>query len=242
MKTLRFDIITIFPGMFVSPFDESILKRAREKGILDIRVHDLRDYTLDKHRKVDDYPFGGGVGMIMSVEPIARAMEAVKGDRDGVHTILLTPGGRRFDQAKAAELARMDELILVCGRYEGVDERVNQYFVDEEISIGDYVLSGGEIPAMALVETISRLVPGVLGDETSAVEESFSASLLEYPQYTRPQDFRGHKVPEVLISGHHQNIRDWQREQALRKTARLRPDLLQKTGVTDREKEEILRG
>ncbi|MFQ5673743.1 MAG: tRNA (guanosine(37)-N1)-methyltransferase TrmD [Nitrospinales bacterium] len=231
MKKLRFDIISIFPGLFDPLLNESILKRARDRGIVEVQAHNLRDYSLDKHKKVDDYPFGGGPGMVMGVEPIARAIESVKRGQPGAHTILLSPRGERFDQEKARRLAQRNAIILVCGRYEGVDERVGRFFVDEEISIGDYVLSGGEIPAMVLLEAVSRLVPGVLGDETSALEESFSSPLLEYPQYTRPRDFRGYKAPDVLVSGDHRKIRDWQREQALKKTARVRPDLLKKENV-----------
>ena len=226
MRTLRFDIVSIFPGMFESPFGDSIIQRAREEGLLDLRVHDLRDYSLNKHRKVDDTPFGGGVGMVMNVEPIARVITAIKKEVPETRTILLSPGGRPFDQEKAWELSRLPSLTLICGRYEGVDERVRLHFVDEEISIGDYVLTGGEIPAMVLVEAISRLVPGVLGDPESVVEESFTGELLEYPQYTRPRDYQGFKVPEILISGDHKKIRDWQKAEALKKTARVRPDLL----------------
>ena len=226
MRTLRFDIVSIFPGMFESPFGDSIIQRAREEGLLDLRVHDLRDYSLNKHRKVDGTPFGGGVGMIMNVEPIARVITAIKKEVPETRTILLSPGGRPFDQEKAWELSRLPSLTLICGRYEGVDERVRLHFVDEEISIGDYVLTGGEIPAMVLVEAISRLVPGVLGDPESVVEESFTGELLEYPQYTRPRDYQGFKVPEILVSGDHKKIRDWQKAEALKKTARVRPDLL----------------
>lgn len=236
MRTLRFDIITIFPGMFESPFNESILHRARQQGLLDIRIHNLRDYSLNKHKKVDDYPFGGGVGLVMNVEPISRAIDDVKKQTPNARTILMSPGGKPFNQKKAWELSREKNLILVCGRYEGVDERVHLHCVDEEISIGDYVLSGGEIPAMTVVDTVSRLIPGVLGDENSVMEESFSDPLLEYPQYTRPRDFNGHKVPEVLFSGHHKNIQDWQRQQALKKTARVRPDLLKKLELSDQDK------
>ena len=236
MRTLRFDIITIFPGMFESPFDESILQRARQQGLLDIRIHNLRDYSLNKHKKVDDYPFGGGVGLVMNVEPISRAIDDIKKQIPNARTILMSPGGKPFNQEKAWELSREENLILVCGRYEGVDERVRLHCVDEEISIGDYVLSGGEIPAMAVVETVSRLIPGVLGDENSVVEESFSHPLLEYPQYTRPRDFKGYKVPEVLVSGNHKNIQDWQRQQALKKTASVRPDLLKKLELSDQDK------
>ncbi len=213
--------------MFESPFGDSIIQRARAEGLLDIRVHDLRAYSLNKHKKVDDTPFGGGVGMVMNVEPIARAIAAVKEEVPETRTILLSPGGRPFNQKKAWKLSRLPGLTLVCGRYEGIDERVRMHFVDEEISIGDYVLTGGEIPAMVLVETISRLVPGVLGDPESIVEESFSSDLLEYPQYTRPQDYQGLKVPEVLVSGDHKKIRDWQKAEALKKTTRVRPDLLE---------------
>jgi tRNA (guanine37-N1)-methyltransferase len=212
--------------MFESPFGDSIIQRAREEGLLDLRVHDLREFSLNKHKKVDDSPFGGGVGMVMNVEPFARAIAEVKKEVPETRTILLSPGGRPFDQEKAWELSRLPSLTLICGRYEGVDERVRLHFVDEEISIGDYVLTGGEIPAMVLVEAISRLVPGVLGDPESVVEESFTGELLEYPQYTRPRDYQGFRVPEILVSGDHKKIRDWQKAEALKKTARVRPDLL----------------
>ncbi|MCF8721328.1 tRNA (guanine37-N1)-methyltransferase [Nitrospina gracilis Nb-211] len=226
MKTIRFDIITIFPGMFASPFNESILKRAQEQGLVQIGVHDLREHTLDKHNRVDDYPFGGGAGMVMGVEPIDRAVQSVKQQSPNAHTILLSPSGRPFDQAKAWELSKKEALILVCGRYEGVDERVRECVVDEDLSVGDYVLSGGEIPAMVLVEAVSRLVPGVIGDETCLEEESFSQGLLEYPQYTRPRDYKGWTVPDVLTSGDHKKIRDWQKDEARKKTRQNRPDLL----------------
>ena len=228
MRTLRFDIVSIFPGMFASPFGDSIIKRAREAGLLDIYVHDLRDYSLNKHRKVDDSPFGGGVGMVMNVEPIARAITAVKKEVPETRTILLSPGGRPFDQEKAWELSSLPSLTLICGRYEGIDERIRLHYVDEEISIGDYVLTGGELPAMVLVEATSRLLPGVLGDPESVVEESFHDDLLEYPQYTRPRDYEGLKVPEILVSGDPKKIRDWQKAEALKKTAQVRPDLLEK--------------
>ena len=228
MRTLRFDIVSIFPGMFESPFGDSIIQRAREEGLLDIRLHDLRDYSLNKHRKVDDNPFGGGVGMVMNVEPIARAIDVVKKEVPETRTILLSPGGKPLDQEKAWELSRLTSLTLICGRYEGVDERVRLHYVDEEISIGDYVLTGGELPAMVLVETVSRLLPGVLGDPESVVEESFHDDLLEYPQYTRPQDYEGYKVPEVLVSGDPKKIHDWQKSEALKKTMQVRPDLLEK--------------
>ena len=214
--------------MFDSPFGDSIIQRAREAGLLDIHVHDLRDYSLNKHRKVDDSPFGGGVGMVMNVEPIARAITAVKKEVPETRTILLSPGGRPFDQEKAWELSSLPSLTLICGRYEGIDERIRLHYIDEEISIGDYVLTGGELPAMVLVEAISRLLPGVLGDPESVVEESFHDDLLEYPQYTRPRDYEGLKVPEILVSGDPKKIRDWQKAEALKKTAQVRPDLLEK--------------
>ena len=227
MKTIRFDIISIFPGMFNSPFRESLLSKAQDKGIVEIRTHDLREYTLDKHNRVDDAPFGGGVGMVMNIEPIDRALEAVKKDRPKAYSIMLSPGGYRFDQKKAWELSRKDEIILVCGRYEGFDERVSE-LVDEELSIGDYVMNGGEVPAMVVVETVARLIPGVIGDEQSLAEESFSSDMLEYPQYTRPREYKGHVVPEVLVSGDHKKIEEWKRQEALKKTAKYRPDLVRK--------------
>jgi len=196
--------------------------------LLDIQVHNLRDYTLNKHRKVDDTPFGGGVGMVMNVEPIARALETIKKDVPKAKRILLSPGGSPFNQKKASELSSQENLILICGRYEGVDERIRLHFVDEEISIGDYILTGGEIPAMVLVEAVSRLIPGVLGDSESIVEESFSDGMLEYPQYTRPRDYKGFKVPDVLVSGDPKKIRAWQKTEALKKTESVRPDLLEK--------------
>ena len=227
MKTRQFDIITIFPEMFESPFGESILKRAQDQELLNISLHDLRKYTLDKHRKTDDHPFGGGVGLIMNVDPIVRAIETVKESKPEARSILLSPGGKSFNQKMAWELSREENLIFVCGRYEGVDERVLN-FVDDAISIGDYVMAGGEIPAMVLIESISRLIPNVVGDESSLVEESFECNRLEYPQYTKPREFRGFKVPDILLSGHHEKIQDWQLKEALKKTAEIRPDLLSK--------------
>lgn len=227
MKTRQFDIITIFPEMFESPFGESILKRAQDQELLNINLHDLRKYAIDKHRKTDDHPFGGGVGLIMNVDPIVRAIEAIKETKPRARSILLSPGGKSFNQKMAWELSREEDLIFVCGRYEGVDERVLN-FVDDAISIGDYVMAGGEIPAMVLIEAISRLIPNVVGDESSLVEESFESNRLEYPQYTKPREFRGLKVPDILLSGHHKKIQDWQLEEALKKTAEIRPDLLGK--------------
>ncbi len=213
--------------MFDSPFAESILKRAQENKLIDLHFHDLREHTLDKHRNVDDYPFGGGAGMVMNVEPIDRALTAIKEIRPQTHSILLTPSGKLFCQTKAWELSLKKDIVLICGRYEGVDERV-RLLVDDEISVGDYVLSGGEIPAMTVVDAVSRLVPGVLGDEESLNEESFSEGLLEYPQYTRPQNYKGWQVPEVLLSGNHKEIANWRREESLKKTETNRPDLFKK--------------
>lgn len=227
MKTRQFDIITIFPEMFESLLGESILKRAQDQELLNISLHDLRKYTLDKHRKTDDHPFGGGVGLIMNVDPIVRAIETIKESKPEARSILLSPGGKSFNQKMAWELSREENLIFVCGRYEGVDERVLN-FVDDAISIGDYVMAGGEIPAMVLIESISRLIPNVVGDESSLVEESFEYNRLEYPQYTKPREFRGLKVPDILLSGHHEKIQDWQLKEALKKTAEIRPDLLSK--------------
>ena len=225
MKTRQFDIITVFPRMFESPFGERILKRARDQGLVKINLHDLREYSLDKHRKTDDHPFGGGVGLIMNVDPIVRAIEAVKKTKPDSRSILLSPGGRPFNQKMAWKLSREENLTFICGRYEGVDERVLN-FVDDSISIGDYVMAGGEIPTMVLIETISRLIPNVVGDETSLLEESFEGNRLEYPQYTKPREFRGLKVPDILLSGHHKKIQNWQLKEALKKTAKVRPDLL----------------
>jgi tRNA (guanine37-N1)-methyltransferase len=233
---MKFDILTLFPEMFDGPFRESILKRGQEAGALEIRIHDLREHTLNKHGKVDDYPFGGGAGLVMNVEPIDRALQAIRQDRPQAWVILLSPGGRRFDQARARELAGKEELVLICGRYEGVDERVAQTLVDEELSIGDFVLSGGEVAAMAVVDAVGRLVPGVLGDPASLSEESFNEGLLEYPQYTRPREYKGKTVPEVLVSGDHAKIKSWQRREALKKTARNRPDLLNNLRLTEEDR------
>jgi len=221
---VRIDILTLFPGLFHGAFDESIVKRAREKGLVEIYIHDIRDYTHDKHRKVDDRPFGGGPGMILKPEPVFECVEKI--GAEGCPLIYLTPQGERFSQKKAEELSRRERLILLCGHYEEIDERIRTALVAEEISIGDYVLSNGEIPAMVVVDCVVRLIPGVLGDPQSAEEESFADGLLDYPQYTRPAEFRGMKVPEVLVSGNHQEIREWRKEKALERTKRARPDLL----------------
>ena len=224
------DIITIFPEVFRPYLDSSILGIAQEKGKLEIRLHNLRDYTLDKHRKVDDRPFGGGPGMILTPEPVFRAVEAIKQTRDkrqpAAKVILLTPQGKTLNQKLAEKLSKRKHLILICGRYEGVDERVVKSLVDEEISIGDYILSGGELAALVLTDSLARLLPGVLGHKDSNVRESFSNNLLEYPQYTRPADFRGLRVPRVLLSGDHKKIEEWRKHQAVEITKKKRPDLL----------------
>lgn len=225
---MRIDILTIFPEMFEGVLGVSMLGRARQSGLIDVRVHNIRDYTDNKHRKTDDYPFGGGAGMIMMAQPIFDCVDAVLGG-ETARKILLSPRGKTLTQKTARVLATEERLLLLCGHYEGVDERV-MTIMDEEISIGDYVLTGGELPAMVLTDCVCRLIPGVLGSEESAADESFSDSLLEYPQYTRPAEFRGMAVPEVLLNGHHANIVAWRREQARLKTALNRPDLLTESG------------
>ena len=226
---MRIDVLTLFPGMFSGPLDESIVGRARERGLIDLHIVNLRDFAHDRHQTVDDRPFGGGPGMLLKPEPLFEAVESLADSATRV--ILLAPGGRRFTQSTARELAQCERLLLVCGSYEGFDERVREQLADDEISIGDFVLTNGALPAMVLIDAVTRLIPGVLGDDESSREESFSVGLLEYPQYTRPAEFRGMKVPEVLLSGHHEEIAKWRREQALRKTESLRPDLLVATGV-----------
>ncbi|MEW6274092.1 MAG: tRNA (guanosine(37)-N1)-methyltransferase TrmD [Bacillota bacterium] len=231
-------ILTLFPEMFAGPFDASIIKRAREKGLIKIDLVNIRDFSKNKHRTVDDAPFGGGPGMVMAAEPVFEAVDWLK--RQNVKTeriILLSPAGRPFNQALARELSREKTLILICGHYEGIDERVREHLVTEEISIGDYVLTGGELPAMVVVDAVARLLPGVLGRDASAAEESFSNSLLEYPHYTRPREYRGCPVPEVLLSGHHEQIRAWRRRQALLRTLENRPDLLRGANLTSEDKQ-----
>jgi tRNA (guanine37-N1)-methyltransferase len=220
-------VVTIFPELFASPLAAGILRRARELGILRVSLVDLREYTNDRHRTTDDYPYGGGQGMVMKVEPIADALDAIAAGVPNAHRVLLTPRGRRLDHAGVAALARHRDLVLICGRYEGVDERVHAY-VDEEISIGDYVLSGGEPAALVLIDAVTRLLPGALGNAASAPAESFATGLLEHPQYTRPESFRGQDVPPVLLSGDHAAIAAWRDQSARALTARLRPDLLEK--------------
>jgi tRNA (guanine37-N1)-methyltransferase len=221
---MKIDVLTLFPAMFAGPLDESIIKRARKKGLLDLKVHDLRDWTHDRHRTVDDRPFGGGPGMLMKPEPIFEAVESLR--RDESKVILLSPAGRKFDQQIARQLAEQNDLLLVTGHYEGFDERLRRSLADDELSIGDYVLTNGALPAMVVIDAVTRLLPGVLGDDESSRDESFSQGLLEYPQYTRPAEFRGMKVPDVLISGNHAEIEKWRREQARLRTKQRRPDLL----------------
>ncbi len=233
---MRIDIITIFPEVFEPVLSSSMLGRAAEKGLAQFVIHDLRDYTTDAHRTVDDYPFGGGPGMVMKPEPFFRAHEAVTAaDTRPATTVLLCPQGTPFRQRTAVELAHAERLILLCGRYEGFDERIRS-LADLELSIGDYVLTGGELPAMVIVDAVTRLVPGVLGDASSAEEESFSMGLLEYPQYTRPSSYAGRDVPDVLVSGDHARIDRWRREQAVIRTAQRRPDLLGDLDLSDDER------
>ena len=221
---MKIDVLTLFPGMFGGPLDESILQRARKRGLLDLRVHNLREWTHDRHRTVDDRPFGGGPGMVLKCEPIFEAVESLSGPETRV--LLLCPTGRPFDQEAAARLAGCQHLLVLCPSYEGVDERVRETLVDEEISVGDFVLTSGNLPAMMVIDAVTRLLPGALGDEGSAQDESFSHGLLEYPHYTRPAEFRGMQVPEVLLSGNHAEIEKWRREQSLARTRQRRPDLL----------------
>ena len=234
---MHIDILTLFPEMFASPFSTSILKRAIERKLVSINIHNIRDYTHDKHHTVDDYPYGGGAGMVLKPEPIFEAVESIKPESGEVPIILLTPQGRLFCQQIALELSKYSRLILICGRYEGVDERVHSYLVTDEISIGDYVLSGGELAAMVVVEAVVRLLPGVLGSEASLLDDSHVAGLLEYPQYTRPAVYKGWSVPEVLLSGNHAQISKWRHEQAILRTLERRPELLEKANLSKDERE-----
>ena len=227
---MKVDVLTLFPAMFAGPLDESIIRRAREDGLLELAVHDLRNWTHDRHRTVDDEPYGGGPGMLLKPEPVFEAVEDLADEKTRV--ILMTPQGRPFEQAQARDLATSVRLLLICGSYEGYDERIRT-LAHEELSIGDYVLTNGALPAMVVIDAITRLLPGVLGDDTSSTEESFSEDTLEYPQYTRPAEYRGLKVPEVLLSGHHVEIERWRSEQAEERTRKRRPELLE-----DENKEE----
>jgi tRNA (guanine37-N1)-methyltransferase len=223
---MRIDILTLFPEMFTGVFGCSIISRAVKGGYLELYTHDIRDYSTDKHRRVDDYPFGGGAGMVMMVEPIARCIEKLKSERKYDLVLFMAPDGKTFDQNYANRLSLQENIMILCGHYKGVDERVRELFIDEEVSIGDYVLSGGEIAAMAIVDAVARIIPGVLHDETSALLDSFQDGLLSAPVYTRPADYQGYKVPEILLSGHQKKIEDWRLEQQLKRTQERRPDLL----------------
>jgi tRNA (guanine37-N1)-methyltransferase len=224
---MRIDIITVLPGLLESPFAHSILLRAQKKGLCEIHVHNLRDYADNKHKSVDDYPYGGGSGMVMQIQPFAACIEKLQSERPYDEVIFLTPDGETFNQSIANELSLKGNLILLCGHYKGIDQRIRDIYVSREISIGDYVLSGGELPAAVLVDAIVRLIPGVLSDETSALSDSFQGDLLDAPVYTRPAEWRGHQVPDVLLSGNEATIRAWEYEQALEKTKKRRPDLLE---------------
>jgi tRNA (guanine37-N1)-methyltransferase len=223
---MKFDVLTLFPGMFAGPLDESIIGRAAAAGLLQVCLHNIRDYAIDRHKTVDDAPYGGGAGMVMKIEPLAACIEHVKQESPDSTVVLTTPRGTPFSQEIAGELALKPGLILICGRYEGVDERVSERFVDREISLGDFVLTGGELAAMVVIDAVGRLLPGVLGCDASAHVESFADGLLEYPQYTRPPEFQGLSVPDVLLSGNHREVERWRRQQSIRKTLEVRPELL----------------
>ncbi len=227
---MRIDLLTLFPEFFRSPLSESMLQRAQNLGAVEFRVINLRDYTTDRHHVVDDRPFGGGPGMVMKIEPLVAAIRAARQEDPKIQIFLLSPQGPVFSQEKAGELAGLQHLMLICGHYEGVDDRI-KYYIDGMLSIGDYILTGGEIPALAVVDAVTRLLPGVLGGEGSVDEESFQTGLLEYPHYTRPRDFEGHLVPQILLEGNHRVIEEWRRQQSLRRTLKRRPDLLAKAGL-----------
>lgn len=248
---MQFEVFTLLPEVFPSYLETSILKRARERGLIEVRIHNIRDYTHDKHHVTDDTPYGGGGGMVMKPEPVFEAVESVLGKSfdfaqdeapptppepgSDIPIILLTPQGRVFNQTIAKELSQHPRIALICGRYEGIDERIREHLVTDEISVGDYVLTGGELPALILIDAVSRLLPDVLGDPTGAEDDSHAMGLLEYPHYTRPPDFRGSKVPEVLLSGDHAKIDKWRRQQALERTFRKRPDMLERAELTEED-------
>ncbi len=236
---MQFDIFTLLPEVFPSYLETSILKRAAERGLIEVRVHNIRDYTHDKHHTTDDTPYGGGGGMVMKPAPVFEAIESVLTPQPACPVIMLTPQGRVFDQHVADELSRHERIALICGRYEGIDERIREHLVTDEISIGDYVLTGGELPALLVVDAVARLLPGVLGDPTGAEDDSHASGLLEYPHYTRPPEFRGWEVPEVLLSGDHAKIEKWRREQSLLRTLTKRPDLLEKAELSEKDRKFI---
>ena len=234
---MKFDVVTIFPAMVKAGLAEGVVGRAAERGLLDVSIRDLREYTIDRHRSVDDMPYGGGPGMVMKPEPLARAVAAIRQERGEPGAIvLLSPQGRLFTQAEAGRLRRLGHVVLLCGRYEGIDERVRSLVATEELSIGDYVLSGGELPALVVIDVVARLVPGVIGEAESVASDSFSRGLLDYPQYTRPAEFEGRPVPDVLLSGHHGEVRRWRKEQALARTLERRPDLLADAALDEEER------
>ncbi len=232
---MRIDIMTLFPEMLESYLGESIIGRARAKGLLEICCHNIRDYTEDKHRRVDDTPYSERQGMLMQAEPIYQCFQSVKGERD-VHTIYVTPAGKKFSQRRAEELARGKDIVILCGHYEGVDERVIEEIVDEEISVGDFVLTGGELPALCITDAVARMIDGVLSRPDCYIDESHYSGLLEYPQYTRPEIWRGKRVPEVLLSGHHENIKKWRHNQSLMRTADRRQDMIERYDLSDEDK------
>lgn len=236
---IRFDILSIFPEMFNSPLGFSLLKKAQEKGLLEIGLHNIRDWAEDKHRMTDDAPYGGGCGMVMKVEPVERALQAVKKTDLQPLVILMTPQGETFNQQVATRLAEEKQIILICGRYEGVDERIREHLACREISIGDYVLTGGELSALVVIDVVARLIPGVLGNDESITTESFSQGFLEYPQYTRPAEYKGWRVPDVLVSGNHAEIERWQKTESLKRTWQRRPDLLQKLNLSAEDKKNL---
>jgi tRNA (guanine37-N1)-methyltransferase len=235
---LKFDIVTIFPRMVEASLGEGIVGRAIQRGLLDLKVHDLRDYTADRHRTVDDVPFGGGAGMVMKPEPLFQAVRAIREHRGAPGAVILTsPDGRLFTHREAERLSRLDHVVVLCGRYEGVDGRVREHLATEELSIGDFVVSGGELPALVIVDAVARLVPGVVGDESNVAEDSFASGLLDFPQYTRPAEFEGLGVPPVLLSGHHAEIHRWRRREALRRTFERRPELLERAELSSEDRE-----
>jgi tRNA (guanine37-N1)-methyltransferase len=236
---MQFDVFTLLPDVFPPYLNSSILQRARQRGLIDVRVHNIRDFATDKHHVTDDEPYGGGGGMVMKVEPVFAAVEGILGIPARCPVILLTPQGRVFNQKLAFELVQHPHIALLCGRYEGIDERIREHLVTDEISIGDYVLTGGELPALILIDSLSRLLPGVLGDPEGAMDDSHATGLLEYPHYTRPPEYRGWGVPDILISGDHAKIEKWRREQSLRRTLKRRPDLLKSAPLSDSDRKTL---
>jgi tRNA (guanine37-N1)-methyltransferase len=237
---LKFDVVTIFPRMIEAGLAEGVVGRGIEKGLVDVRVHDLRAFTTDRHRTVDDMPYGGGPGMVMKVEPFVRALEAIRAERGATGAVvLLSPQGRRFDQVEAGRLSGLGHVVLLCGRYEGIDERVRELVATDELSVGDFVVSGGETPALIVIDAVSRLVPGVVGDQESVEQDSFAQGILDHPHYTRPAEFEGRRVPDVLLSGHHAEVRRWRMKQALLRTRDRRPELIDQNTLT-REQRELL--